>query len=120
MANHSTDKQPEPALTRAGIVTALTILAALLVHFGAPSAGSWLTAHSDIISGLILAVGTPVSGWLIRNVVTPLESPTDAVGRKLVAIGSAPATLDAAKALAEAAAIFPEPDTDATITEAAA
>lgn len=110
MANHSaTPKQPQPVLTRAGIVTALAVLSALLVHFGAASAGSWVDAQSGWLAGLILAGSPVVTGWLARKHVTPTASPKDDAGNDLVPAGSTADTDAAARAaLAVAEAIFPK------------
>lgn len=89
-----------PVLTRAGIVTAIAILSALLVHFGAPSAGHWVNAHANLFAGLILSLAPVVSAALARLHVTPLNSPRDAAGNELVPAGSAAATVDAAVVLA--------------------
>lgn len=96
----------EPLLTRAGIVTAISVLAALLVHLGAGSVSDWLAAHSDQIAGVLLAVGPLVTGLLARAHVTPVASPKDNAGNRLV-----PATqqLDVSAALAAADAIYPGP-----------
>lgn len=109
MASHSTQrKQPQPVLTRAGIVTVLAVLSALLVHFGAPSWGAWVDAHSSWIAGAILTVAPPVSAWLARRHVTPLASPKDNDGNDLVPAGSTRDTdAAAAAALAQAEAIYP-------------
>lgn len=77
-------KQAQPLLTRAGIVTALSVLAALLVHLGAGSVSDWLGAHSDQIAGLLLAAAPIVTGLLARAHVTPVASPKDNAGNQLV------------------------------------
>jgi hypothetical protein len=77
-------KQAQPLLTRAGIVTALSVLAALLVHLGAGNVSDWLGEHADQIAGLLLAVGPIVTGLLARAHVTPVASPKDNAGNRLV------------------------------------
>jgi hypothetical protein len=77
-------KQAQPLLTRAGIVTALSVLAALLVHLGAGNVSDWLGAHADQIAGLLLAAGPIISGLLARSHVTPVASPKDNAGNTLV------------------------------------
>lgn len=82
MADHAA-KQPEPVLTRAAVVTALSVLSALLVKSGAGDVSAWLSVHSDEVAGAVLAVGPAVSAWLARKHVTPLLSPKNAAGEKL-------------------------------------
>lgn len=96
-----TRTEREPVLTRAGIVTLIAVLAALLVHFGAPSAGHWLAGHSNAIAGALLTAAPVVSAALARLHVTPLGSPKDVAGNELVPAGSAAAVIDAAAVLAE-------------------
>lgn len=76
-------KQAQPLLTRAGVVTALSVLAALLVHLGAGNVSDWLGEHADQIAGLLLAAGPIVSGLLARAHVTPVASPRDNDGNPL-------------------------------------
>lgn len=102
MADHNA-KQPEPVLMRAAIVTALSVLSALLVKTGASDVSSWLSIHSDEVAGALLAVGPAVSAWLARRHVTPLVSPRNAEGDKLVR----DAPVFATDALLAANAIYP-------------
>lgn len=112
MATHSTQR-PEPLLTRAGIVAALSGLVALLVTLGVLPA-----ALGDQLDGTVEAVGAAVSAvaavvpplvhaFVSRSAVTPVADPRGADGAELVPAGSAPATLDASTALAEAESIAP-------------
>lgn len=70
MADHAA-KQPEPVLTRAAIVTVISVLVALLVKVGAGDVSTWLEQNEDVIAGAVLAVGPIVAGWLARRHVTP-------------------------------------------------
>lgn len=107
MADHS-NKQPQPVVTRAGIITALSVLSALLVHVGAGSVSTWLSVNSDAIAGAILGAGPLVSALLARQHVTPVESPRAADGTKLVPTGSESAQAGSSDAALEAAnAIHP-------------
>lgn len=108
MANHSVEaRRPQPVLTRSTLTTVIAVLSALLAHYGLASAGVWLDGHSDAIAGAVLAAGPTVSALLARRHVTPLAAPVDADGNELVPAGSAPATIDAARVLAETNAIHP-------------
>lgn len=100
-------KRPQPVLTRAAVVTIISVLSALLVAVGAGSVADWLTAYADTIAGVILAAGPLVSAVLARGKVTPVDAPQNSDGVKLVPAGSAAATLDAANVLAEADSIHP-------------
>lgn len=94
----------EPLLTRAGIVTAISVLAALLVHVGAGSVSTWLGGHANEIAGLVLAAGPIVSGLLARPHVTPVAAPKDNAGNLLT---PAAQPLEVSDALAAADAIYP-------------
>lgn len=109
MATHSTQpKQPQPILTRAGVVTAITVLAAVLVRLHLGSVASWLTDAEDPLAGAILAAGPVYTAFLARRHVTPLEQPKDNVGNDLVPAGSTADTdAAAAAALAQAEATYP-------------
>jgi hypothetical protein len=76
--------QAEPALTRSAVVTVISVLSAMLVKTGGGSVSTWLNQNSDIIAGLILAVGPLVAGYLTRGKVTPLAAPKAADGSPLV------------------------------------
>lgn len=112
MAAHATAR-PEPMLTRARIVAALSGLVTALVMFGVlPVAlGDDLQANVEVIVGalstLVSVVPALVHATVSRSVVTPVADPRTDDGVELVPAGSAPATLDAAVALAEADAIHP-------------
>lgn len=82
MAGHNA-RQPEPVLTRAGVIAALGVLSALLVKTGAGDVSTWLSIHSDEVAGGILTAGTVVAGFLARRHVTPLASPKGADGSRL-------------------------------------
>lgn len=71
-AAHSAKRAPEPILTRAGIVTAITVLAAVLVHVGAGNVSVWLFEHRDQIAGGLLAVGPTVTAVLARRHTRPI------------------------------------------------
>lgn len=109
MAAHSTQpKQDEPLLTRAGIVTAITVLAAVLVRLHLGGLASWLTDAEDPVAGLILAVGPVYTAIVSRKHVTPVKSPKDNDGNDLVPAGSTADTdAAAAAALATAEATYP-------------
>jgi hypothetical protein len=113
-----TVKQPQPLLTRAGIVSAIHVLAALCVSLGAGKVSTWLGAHSSAIASLILALAPLVLAVVARRHVTPVSAPRNQAGLKLVPVGSAAATLDAANALAQADATYPA--TPAPVLEAPA
>lgn len=100
-------KQPQPLLTRAGIITALAVLSSLLVHLGLGNVASALDSYVDPLAAVILSVAPLVSAYLGRRHVTPVAAPRDNDGNELVPAGSAPAVLDAAIALAEANEIHP-------------
>jgi hypothetical protein len=107
MARHAV-KQPQPVMTRAAIVTALTVLSALLVKVGLGDIAHELVALEDPIGGLILAGGTLYSAAIARKHVTPVASPRAVDGSPLVVAGSAAHVLSAtAAALAAAEEIFP-------------
>lgn len=80
--------QPEPVLSRATIVTVITVLAALLVKVGGGQVSTWLDQNADLIAAIILAVGPLVSAYLARRKVTPVASPKDDKGNKLTPAGS--------------------------------
>lgn len=90
MADHSAS-QPEPVLTRAGVVTAISGLSAALAYVGLPDIADALSSYSAPIAGVILVVGPVVTAWLARRHVTPVASPRTADGSKLVV--EAPVTL---------------------------
>lgn len=104
MALHSSTR-PQPVLTRAAVVTVLTVLSALLVQLGAGDVSVWLDEHSELIAGVVLAAGPTVSAWLARRHVTPTAAPRANDGTKLVradkVVTPAP-LLDADAALAAA------------------
>jgi hypothetical protein len=104
MANHSQSGR-EPLLSRAGIVTALHVLAALCVQLGAGNVSTWLGAHSGVIASVVLALAPLVVAFVSRGKVTPLSSPKSADGVDLVPKGSAAAVVDAAAVLARTDAI---------------
>jgi hypothetical protein len=83
-----TDKQPEPVLTRAGIVTVIAVLSALLVSVGGGKVSGWLDQNSNTVAGLILAVAPLVSAVLARVHVTPSARPKAKDGTPLVPVGS--------------------------------
>ncbi|HET8581780.1 MAG TPA: hypothetical protein VFL65_00900 [Jatrophihabitans sp.] len=87
MADHNA-KQSQPVLTRAGIVTALSVLAALLVRLNLPDAASWLDAYADTVAGVLLAAAPIVTAVLARRHVTPTASPRNAGGDVLVPAGA--------------------------------
>lgn len=109
MPAHSTEpKRPQPLLSRAGVVTALTVLAAVLVRLNLDGLASWLTDLEDPIAGVILAAGPLSSAIAARRHVTPVDSPKDNAGNDLVPAGSTADTdAAAAAALAQADAIHP-------------
>lgn len=82
MAVHNAS-QPEPVMTRAGIVTAIAVLSALLIHVGLPQIADYLTNLADPIAGVLLAGSTLYSAFLARRHVTPVASPQDNAGAKL-------------------------------------
>jgi len=107
MAAHSS-KPPEPVATRAGVVTALAVLSALLVKAGASDVSVWLTQNSDWISGAILAAAPVASGWLARGHVTPVADPRDEAGNKLAPVlPVTPVSVDSVDVLAVANTIHP-------------
>lgn len=119
-------KQPQPVLTRAGIVTVIHVLAALCVSLGAGKVSGWLGNHADLIAAVILAAAPLVAGFLARRHVTPLSSPRNAAGEKLAPVSSLTATAQVAEAasaadqaLAEADAIHPTNPTSGTLPAAA-
>lgn len=116
MAAHSTEtKRPQPLLTRAGVVTVITVLAALLVRLHLGSLAPWLTDAQDPLAGLILAAGPVYTALTSRRHVTPLSSPKDAAGNDLVPAGSTADTdAAAAAALAIAETLFPKATPAAT------
>jgi hypothetical protein len=94
-----TEKQPQPVLTRAAIVTVVHVLAALLVEAGAGRVSSWLDARANLIALVILAAAPLVSAFLARRHVTPNARPRAADGTRLVPAGST----EAASAVVELA-----------------
>jgi hypothetical protein len=87
----------EPVLTRAGVVTVISILSALLIKTGGGDVSAWLDQNSDLIAGAVLAVAPLVSGLLARRHVTPVT----------------PA--QAPQALADGLSALPAPITPATL-----
>lgn len=69
---HAAKRAPEPILTRAGIVTAITVLAAVLVHVGAGNVSVWLYQHRDQLAGGLLAVGPTMTAVLARRHTRPV------------------------------------------------
>jgi hypothetical protein len=115
MAAHSTEqKRPQPLLTRAQVVTAITVLTALLVKVGLGQVADVLDRYEDPIAGLVLAAAPLVTAFLARRHVTPKTSPQDDDGNDLVPAGStqdADAAARAALAQAEAeASAVPSPE----------
>jgi len=106
MAAHSAAPR-EPVLTRAAVVTALSVLSALLVKTGASDVSTWLSVHSDEVAGGVLSIGPIIAGLLARRHVTPVASPQDSDGTQLVpAPSGAPGGLAVASPL-DVAAIAP-------------
>lgn len=104
-ANHS-EAPREPLLTRAGIVTAISVLSALCVHLGAGNVSVWLDSHSTLIEAIILALAPIITAVLARLHVTPILSPQDRNGNILVPVPTdslAPAPAPAGDAVLEAA-----------------
>lgn len=104
MADHAA-RRPEPVLSRAAVVTALSVLGAVLVRIGLPDAAGWLADYRDVIAGVVLAVAPVVTGYLARRHVTPLSSPRSADGVELVPAD--PAAPDADEVLKRVAEINP-------------
>jgi hypothetical protein len=101
----SAHSRPSPLVTRAAVITALSVLSALLVKAGAGDVSVWLDQNSDTVAGAVLLVAPAVTAWLAKRHVTPVTDPRDNSGQKLVPAGSAPAEPDVAAAFAAAAAI---------------
>lgn len=78
--------RPEPVLTRAGIITVISVLSALLVKTGGGSVSSWLDANSDLVAGLILAAAPVITGVLARFHVAPISDPRVAAALTLPAV----------------------------------
>jgi hypothetical protein len=102
MSAHS---RPSPLVTRAAVVTALSVLSALLVKAGGGDVSVWLDQNSDAGAGAVLLVAPALTAWLSRGHVTPVTDPRDNSGQKLVPAGSAAAEPDVAAAFAAAEAI---------------
>jgi hypothetical protein len=62
----------EPVLTRAAVVTVISILSALLIKIGGGDVSAWLDQNSDLLAGAVLAVAPLVAGLLARRHVTPV------------------------------------------------
>lgn len=86
MAAHSSAR-PQPLLTRAGVVSVISTLSALLVHFNGGHVADWLNVNQDLIAGAILAVSPSVTALLTRRHVTPVASPQSADGVPLIPAG---------------------------------
>jgi hypothetical protein len=86
--------RPEPVLNGGkivaavtGIITALGTLAVALGYATQSDANSATTAVTAIIGGFVTLVGVSaplVTARQVREVVTPLASPLDAAGRRLL------------------------------------
>jgi hypothetical protein len=63
----------EPVLTRAAVVTVISILSALLIKTGGGDVSAWLDQNSDLLAGAVLAVAPLVAGLLARRHVTPVR-----------------------------------------------
>jgi len=120
MPAHSTEtKRPQPLLTRAHVVAAISGLITALVMFGIlPAAlGDELKSQIEVIAGAIatlVSVVPPIVHALVsRGVVTPTSSPKDDAGNDLVPAGSTKDT-DAAAAAALATAELIAPADGAT------
>jgi hypothetical protein len=97
--------QNEPLLTRAGIVTLISVLASLLVKTGGGSVSTWLNQNADTIALLILMAGPIVTGLLARGKVTPTANiPTGVIPTPTATVAALP-TSDTAALLEQAAAI---------------
>jgi hypothetical protein len=97
--------QNEPLLTRAGIVTLISVLASLLVKTGGGSVSTWLNQNADTIALLILMAGPIVTGLLARGKVTPTANiPTGVIPTPTATVAALP-TVDTAALLEQAAAI---------------
>jgi hypothetical protein len=107
MAAHSV-AQPKPVLTRAGIITVISVLTALLTKVGLGQVASCLSGAEDPIAGLVLAIGPVYTAVLSQRHTTPVASPRDNDGTKLVPVGSSLSVSSTlSEALAEAEEIYP-------------
>lgn len=109
----SAHKRPEPLMTRAKVTAAVAGLASLCVTLGVlpatvgdqiNSTTGAVTAAFGLVMSTVPAILHAVSA---RGAVTPTADPRTDDGVRLVPVGSAPATLDAATVLAETEAIHP-------------
>ena len=104
--------RPQPLLTRAGVVAAISGLVSLLVTVGVLPAtlGSQLTNASEIVvaavATILATVGPIVHALISRGVVTPIADPKNNAGESLVP-ASVVITPDVSEALVAAEAVFP-------------
>lgn len=107
-------KRPEPLITKAKVTATISGLATLLVTLGIlpPTLGDQINTTTEAVITAVGAVAATVPVLVhaisARKDVTPVADPRDDDGNRLVPVGSV-ATVDAAKALADAAEIYPEP-----------
>ena len=80
--------RPQPVLTRVGIASAISVLAALLVHFNGGGLSSWLNVNKDAIAGFMLVAGPHIGAVLALRKVTPTSDPKAADGSALVPASS--------------------------------
>jgi hypothetical protein len=74
----------EPVITTVTATALIIALCALLRAFGVPITGD----EQDAITGFVGAAGVIVAGFISRGYVTPLSSPRNASGQRLVVSGS--------------------------------
>lgn len=124
MAAHAVEtKRPQPLMTRASVIAAISGLITALMMFGILPATLGDQLKSDVeavvgpIATLVSIVPPIVHALISRNHVTPTSSPRDNAGNELVPAGSTADTdAAAAAALATAEATYPSTPADEPVT----